>query len=164
MPNNDQLDADSDGNGDACDDDIADISVTITGKNGNWTEGLITYEIIITNHGPDTAYQIELDHPIDESLTFHSESTNNFICSNSVGQVTCWGDQLEIGDQEVLSFQFATEDQETKFPFEVSVESSTPDSDTSNNVASRQMGGALNILFLLLVVGIGSWRSLLIPH
>ncbi len=84
-----------------------DLSV-FKNSGGNFIAGgLVTYTIIATNNGPDTANTVKMVEATPNNTTFGSEAQNSgpiFTCTPGTGNTTCTIDNLAAGASASFTF------------------------------------------------------------
>jgi len=104
---------------------------------GEGATALIEYELTVTNHGPDPAYDVVVEDVLPESLTFVSVSSSDGPCAHSDGVIHCALGTMAVGDVVIISVVVATEPlgevTEPEPVNVVEVRSSTQDPNPTNN-------------------------------
>ncbi len=86
-----------------------DIAVTVASSAGVALIGdLLTYRVVVTNHGPARATGLLLTNLLPAGVNFISYATFNGVCSNAGGTVLCVLDNLSAGDSARISFTART--------------------------------------------------------
>jgi uncharacterized repeat protein (TIGR01451 family) len=115
---------------------IANLSVTKSVNNTKPAANeLLTYTIIVRNAGPSTARAVRVNESLPAGLTYVSNSTSVGAFDAGTGVWTV-GD-LANGAQATLTLSARYTAPGTVVTNSVSVTSTTPDSDTTNNAASQ---------------------------
>ena len=97
----------------------------------------VTYDLAVTNHGPDRAENVKVSDSLPPELTFVSASSG---CTENAGTVTCTEPTLAAGASH--TFQVVVEVSDHPGPTVVntaSVSSDTTDPDLSNNSARSEI-------------------------
>lgn len=138
----------------------ADISLTLSSSTLGWAEpfqfwlnadeGVVSYELTVTNHGPQTSENVTLTDILPSNASTASYTTSQGSC-NASDTPTCELGDIEVDDVVTITVE-ATVMNEMRETFSSSVDSDTLDPDTSNNSASKVLGGGLSWGLLGLVI------------
>jgi uncharacterized repeat protein (TIGR01451 family) len=115
---------------------LIDLAVTKVDKpdpaklNGN-----ITYTMVVTNNGPDTATQVTVADPLPAGTSFVSVSTTQGTCTNSNGLIQCSLGTLPKGASVTITLVVKAT-RAGVVTNEVTVVGKEPESNTANNRAS----------------------------
>jgi uncharacterized repeat protein (TIGR01451 family) len=115
---------------------LIDLAVTKVDKpdpaklNGN-----ITYTMVVTNNGPDTATQVTVADPLPAGTSFVSVSTTQGTCLNSNGLIQCSLGTLPKGASVTITLVVKAT-RPGVVTNEVTVVGKEPESNTANNRAS----------------------------
>jgi len=112
---------------------LSDISVLKSGDETAVPGGQITYEVLVTNGGPDEASNVRLSDPIPTHTTF----VNAVV---SQGSVTLDGDTVNVNFGTIFAFESA------KLTLTVSVDGNTEPGTTITNAANATSDSADNDL------------------
>lgn len=134
----------------------ADLSVKLSGKNGKWKEGNITFAAMVNNAGPSTAQNVLLRVSIPEGV--EGFSATGADCSIESAVIECLLGSINSGTQREIMIVARTADEKNKYDFLAEVSSSTFDPNAENNMSLEKFGGAIGWLGLLMVALIGMLR------
>jgi uncharacterized repeat protein (TIGR01451 family) len=103
---------------------------------------LITYEVIVSNNGPELAENVVVTDTLPASLTYVSSSPAVGTCAHAAGVVTCELGDLAVGDSVLITVVVETEavGEITDFsPLNVvEVSSDTEETNLENNVDDEE--------------------------
>jgi uncharacterized repeat protein (TIGR01451 family) len=103
---------------------------------------LITYEVTVTNNGPELAENVVVTDTLPASLTYVSSSPAVGSCAHAAGVVTCELGDLAVGDSALITIVVETEavGEITDFsPLNVvEVSSDTEETNLENNVDDEE--------------------------
>jgi uncharacterized repeat protein (TIGR01451 family) len=97
--------------------------------------GRITYTMVVTNNGPDTATQVTLADPLPAGTRFVSVSTTQGSCANSNGLIQCSLGSIAKGGTVTITLVVKALRAGT-LTNEVTVVGKEPESNTANNRAT----------------------------
>lgn len=130
---------------------MADLSVTMAGKDGKWKDGAFMFSLEVTNWGPHSSENITLSLDVPNEVSFTSVTPNNGECNFQSQKLTCSIDSLLPNGSTHYSIErlitISTTDEKTKFPFTATVTSATYDHRTGNNTFTKKFGGSSDFLF-----------------
>ena len=114
---------------------VADLGVVKTADQATYMRGdTVTYSLVVTNYGPNTAVNSTLSDNVPVGLTFVSVNTTQGSCSQNLGTVSCnFGDILKDGTVTVTVVATVNSDTSGDVKNTGTVDSDTPDSDETNN-------------------------------
>jgi len=118
----------------------ADLGITMTGPSGPLVAGSgLSYDITVTNNGPDRASAVLVNDDLPSSLVFNFCSSSSFSCTHAGNSVTLSTNSLEAG-VSVNATLFANVScsigSSVLISNTVTVESSATDPNPSNNSAT----------------------------
>ena len=124
----------------------SDLSITLTGPSGTLTaSSSASYNITITNNGPDPAFAIQVTDVLSPFTTFSFCSANFNSCLGAGNTVTLTLNTLASGQSATASI-FTTVNcsmpNGSTITNMAAVESQTPDPNTSNNMATVSNAGS----------------------
>lgn len=109
---------------------VKDASVAVTGPGNafNWT-------LVVTNNGPGTALDVEVDDLVPSSLTVGDVTSSFFDCTRSGNAVSCTRPSMAVGASGTITIAVTVNGTAVNGPITNvgTVESSTPDPDLTNN-------------------------------
>ncbi|MEJ8568749.1 DUF11 domain-containing protein [Elongatibacter sediminis] len=115
----------------------ADLSVTLSDSPDPITAGnVLTYTIDVSNAGPDSANNIQLDHVLPPGVTLGSATPDQGSCNESGGTVSCDLGNLANGDSTSITVT-VTPNAPGALDSSVSVSADAHDPDPSNNADSE---------------------------
>ncbi|MEK6334548.1 MAG: HYR domain-containing protein [Acidobacteriota bacterium] len=90
----------------------ADLAVSVTGPTSVTANTNVSYNVTVTNNGPDTADNITFNNPVPYNSTFVSASTPaGFTCTapspGEVGDISCTSPSLAMSASAAFSFVFS---------------------------------------------------------
>ena len=93
----------------------------------------LTYTIVVTNHGPDTAHGVTLTDPLDADLSFVS---TDHAGVEAAGVVTWNLGDIASGDAVTVGLVVGALAARTDLPNTATAASTTPDTDPSNDAGT----------------------------
>ncbi len=115
---------------------LADLTVSKSGDEAAPVGGTITYDLVVTNGGPDTAFNVVLTDPIPEHTTFVSADV-----SAGEGEVSFDGTTLTATFSSIAAFESGS------VRLVVSVNADTPRGTTVSNTVTGRSGASDPQLF-----------------
>jgi uncharacterized repeat protein (TIGR01451 family) len=116
----------------------ADLDLTLTGPSGTLTAGQdANYQITLTNNGPDRAFSVVLTDVLSPQVTFSFCNSQFGGCSSDGSAVTFTASSIAPGQSltaTVFGFVNCTGPPSGTIDNTLTVESSTPDPDATNNI------------------------------
>jgi uncharacterized repeat protein (TIGR01451 family) len=97
--------------------------------------GQITYTMVVTNNGPDTATGVTAADPLPAGTSFVSVSTTQGTCANNAGLIQCSIGTLAKGASATITL-VVTATQTGTITNTVTVVGKEPESNTANNTAT----------------------------
>jgi uncharacterized repeat protein (TIGR01451 family) len=97
--------------------------------------GQITYTMVVTNNGPDTATQVTAADPLPEGTSFVSVSTTQGTCANNGGLIQCSIGTLAKGASATITL-VVTATRTGTLTNTVTVVGKEAESNTANNTAT----------------------------
>lgn len=141
--------------------DRADLSVSMTGQNGENQNGVISYSINVKNAGPAAARSLEIVHNTPPQVTLGSVSPSSIAYTSEGGEITFYLESLASGANRNINIKVNTEtNNRNKMDFTTDVSSETTDPNVSNNSSEERFGGSIDWLFLIFSGILMSFRSL----
>ncbi len=132
---------------------ITDLRVSLQGDNGEYIEdgagtGTIQYKVVVTNDGPDLASDLTVTNVFPAAVELdYLQPPPGAICN--ITDYSCsWADQA-AGESLTFTIRVRTSN-EDKMDFSAGISGADTDPDTSNNYVTRQFGGSLGSLSLML--------------
>ncbi|MCG8316151.1 MAG: DUF11 domain-containing protein [Pseudomonadales bacterium] len=126
--------------------DNADLSVLMSGNNGENNDGVIRYTITVANSGPDTADAIEITHQLPSLVTLNEVMPSSIAFTMEEDEVTFYLDSLTMGSSQNISVAVNTAiNNNAIMTFTSSVSAITEDTNTANNTSAASFGGGLEI-------------------
>jgi len=136
-----------------------DLSVVQSVADGNHTAGgFISYQVIATNQGPDTANDVELTEQVPNNSTLVSSSQDvgpTFTCNTGTSETTCTIASLAPGASASFTFVYQTDSNTavgTAISNTAEIESTTEEShpgdntfELSGNVVSGSQGASCTL-------------------
>ena len=114
--------------------EAADLEVVKTAPAGPVYVGDdLTYTIVVTNHGPDTAHGVTLTDPLDTDLSFVS---TDHAGVEAAGVVTWNLGDIASGDSVTVGLVVGALAARTDLPNTATAASTTPDTDPSNDAGT----------------------------
>ena len=127
----------------------ADISVNMTGANGQNVDGLIKYIIKIENLGDITASGVVLKHTLPANVTLEQVTPGDVTYSQNGKDLSFNLGSVAAYKNTSISITVATDpENKTKMPFTSIATSNVDDPDLTNNSETKQFGGSLGVLIL----------------
>lgn len=120
-----------------------DLAITVTGPTSVTANTNASYDVTITNNGPDTADNVTLFNPVPYNSTFVSASTPaGFSCTlpaaGDVGDISCSSASMAVNASAAFTFVFSV-NSDVKNGSAVyewaKTETSTNEPDKSNNIS-----------------------------
>jgi len=135
----DQGDPDATNNTDTADiNPIADISITKSDSPDPISvDGTLTYTLIVTNSGPSDASNLQVTDTLSVGVTFLSAVGSGWVCSESLGVVTCTLSSLKNGDSSIITITVTTPSSAGIITTTATVSASETDPNTSNNTVAE---------------------------
>lgn len=120
----------------------ADLSVSMTGNNGQNNGGVIRYSITVANAGPTTANSLEIIHQLPAQVTLSAIAPSSIAYTSDGGEITLFLDSLATGTSQVINITVntATTNNST-MNFTTSVSAITEDANLANNSSTAKFGG-----------------------
>lgn len=118
----------------------ADLSIVKTDDPDPVDGGtVLTYTLLVSNAGPNTAEAVQVVDTLPAGTTFDSAAGDGWACSEAGGVVTCTRASLPVGDAPpiMVTVIAPTPDTDTEIANSAEVGSETPDPDPGNNSASE---------------------------
>ncbi|WP_369228667.1 DUF11 domain-containing protein (plasmid) [Streptomyces sp. R39] len=114
----------------------ADLSVAKAGPALGNAGDPITYQIVVTNYGPDASSGWVVTDQIPTGLTNPSITTSAANCTQGNGTISCQGGPLGVGSSAVISVTGTAGPKGFRLTNTVTVDGVDADPDTDNNVSS----------------------------
>ncbi|MDN3026037.1 DUF11 domain-containing protein [Streptomyces sp. S.PB5] len=133
----------------------ADLSIAKAGPALKNAGDPVTYDIVVTNYGPDASSGWVLTDQVPTGLLAPRITTSDASCADNNGTLTCQGGPLAAGSSAVISVTGTAGPNGFRLTNTVTVDGNDPDPNTDNNVSSANT----NILAVPLVdpaVGVGA--------
>ncbi|MGW3953657.1 DUF11 domain-containing protein [Streptomyces sp. NPDC004752] len=133
----------------------ADLSIAKAGPALGNAGDPITYQIVVTNYGPDASSGWVVTDQIPTGLLNPSVTTSAANCTQNNGTISCQGGALAVGSSAVISVTGTAGPNGFRLTNTVTVDGADADPDTDNNVSSANT----NILAVPLIdpaVGAGA--------
>ena len=116
---------------------VADLDLTITdAPDPVVVEEDVTYTVLLTNQGPDTATGVVLTNTLPASTSFVSANATDGSCEHDAGIVTCGIASLPAGESVTVTI-VATTDADGAIVDSATVAAAEEDPDTANNTATE---------------------------
>jgi uncharacterized repeat protein (TIGR01451 family) len=115
----------------------ADLEIVKTAPTGVIAGKDTTYDLLVTNHGPDTAQSVVVSDPLPAGLTFVSASSG---CTAAGGTVTCTLPSLAVGASTTFHITaHVSPSAKGSISNTATVTSSTPDPNPPNNTSTKKI-------------------------
>ncbi|MFQ5595857.1 MAG: hypothetical protein ACE5HA_17055, partial [Anaerolineae bacterium] len=114
----------------------ADLSVVKTDDPDPVDGGaLLTYTLVASNAGPNTAEAVEVVDTLPAEVTFEGVAGDGWTCGEAAGVVTCTRPSLPVGDAPpiLITVTAPTPESDIDIMNSVTVSSDTPDPNPDNN-------------------------------
>ena len=122
----------------------ADLSVSMTGNNGQNNGGVIRYSINIANAGPTTANSLEISHQLPSQVTLSTFTPSSIAYTSDGGEITFYLDSLATGSSQAINVTVNTAtNNNSRMDFSTSVSAATVDTNLANNSSTTKFGGGV---------------------
>jgi uncharacterized repeat protein (TIGR01451 family) len=116
----------------------ADLAVTMTDSPDPVSKGgTLTYTIVVTNQGLETATDVQLTDTLSRDVRFVSVTSTAGSCSQSGGTVNCTLGDIPTGGSVTVTIDVTTKKRGTVINT-VQVSTSSPDPNRANNTATEE--------------------------
>ena len=135
--------------------DATNLTVAMIGTTGKWQNGMINFDVTVTNTEVSTANNPVLVVTLPVEVEYGEYLSETASCSIDQVTLTCELPDLESDAESVVKVTVLTPKTLTKFDFTAEVSSDEIDIDVEDNRLTKKFGGALNFLlvgFLALVI------------
>ncbi len=116
----------------------ADLSLSLTGSADSVnTNTALSYTLIVSNAGPQTASNVQLVDTLPSGVSFVSATGTDWTCHEAGGTVTCELASLSVGDANPIVINVTAPSTAGEITNQAVVSSATAESDSSNNSVSE---------------------------